>query len=293
MQEIILKLENKNIKSKFSSQIVALDIGQTLTKTAYYDQGVLRLQMFPTRPEFNKVVKLLEENKVHFIELRFTGGKAFSLYKKYSNQLKSVLINEFEANVKGLDFLSFLNKNRTLSPSLIVTFGTGTSIVLFHQKLEHLGGSAMGGAFFMGLVKIISHEITFEDAINLASKGNRYNFDLKVSDIYSPEDDRVSNLFREYTAASLGKIDDSSSIKSLNKADFFNSIICLIGENIGTIANLYAEMFDIHQILFSGGFLINNEVLKNILKLICRFNKRRALFLENSQFSGAIGALLI
>ena len=203
-----------------------------------------------------------------------------------------MLINEFDANVKGSEFLYILNKNRSLKPSLIVTLGTGISILLYHQKVIHLGGSAMGGAFFMGLVKIISEDIDFDDAINLASKGNRYNFDLKVSDIYSPEDGRISNLFREYTAASLGKIDDSTNIASLNKADFFNSIICLIGENIATIVNLFAEIHNIQEILFSGGFLIENEVLKKILKIICRFNKRRAVILQNSQFSGAIGALL-
>ncbi|MFX1588131.1 MAG: hypothetical protein ACFFC1_08250 [Promethearchaeota archaeon] len=292
MQEKILELENQNIKSKFSHQNAAVDIGQTLTKIVYYDQDELKMRMFPTDPELKKLINFFEQNKDRFKELKFTGGKAYNIYKEYSNTFKTVLINEFDANLKGIEFLYDLIKKKPFKPSLIVTLGTGTSILLYRQKAIHLGGSAMGGAFFMGLVNIFSEGINFDDAVNLASKGNRYTFDLKVSDIYSAEDDRINNLFREYTAASLGKIYGPKSIKSMNKADFFNSIICLIGENIGAIATLYAEIHNVQEIIFSGGFLIKNEVLEKILKMICRFNKKKAIVLENSQFSGAIGALL-
>ena len=107
------------------------------------------------------------------------------------------LINEFEANVSGIKFLYNMEKKKELSRSLIVSIGTGTSIVLIDENLKHLGGSALGGGFFMGLIKTLFKMNDFHEAIDLAKKGNRYNVDLKVSDIYSQEDKRVDLLFRE------------------------------------------------------------------------------------------------
>ncbi|MFX0177812.1 MAG: hypothetical protein ACFE85_16480 [Candidatus Hodarchaeota archaeon] len=293
MQEKILDLKNQEINFKIPSQTIALDIGQTLSKIVYYDKEEIKLLMVPTYSENKKIIEFLKNEKDRFKEAKFTGGKAYQIYKKYSGEFKTKLINEFDANVKGIEFLYNLTKNKLLGSSIIVNLGTGTSVVLYDQKVEHLGGSAMGGGFFMGLTKILTNITDYEDAINLASKGDRYKIDLKVLDIYAPEDKRVSDLFREFTAASFGKIDNSFSVKSCKEEDLINSIICLIGENIGTIANLYAEIHNLQDIIFCGGFLKNNAILKKILKLICRFNNKRAIFLMNSEFSGAIGALII
>ena len=56
-------------------------------------------------------------------------------------------------------------------------------MVLKTDSFKHLGGSAMGGSFFMALMKTLFKITDYEEAINLAQKGNRYNVDLKVSDI--------------------------------------------------------------------------------------------------------------
>lgn len=114
-----------------------------------------------------------------------------------------------------------------------------------------------------------------------------------MSDIYAPEDDRVDLLFREFTAASLGKIDLNFTMNNLKKEDFINSIICMIGENIGIMANLMADNNDILSIVFCGGFLRENRLAKKILSLICKINKKKAIFLNNSEFCAAIGALLM
>ncbi|MFX1554523.1 MAG: type II pantothenate kinase, partial [Promethearchaeota archaeon] len=99
--------------------------------------------------------------------------------------------------------------------------------------------------------------------------------------------------FREVTAASLGKIDENYNTEYLNKEDFITSIICLIGENLGTIATILADNNDVTNIVFCGGFLIENKILKKILSLLCKVNKKKAIFLKNSEFCAAIGALLI
>ncbi|MHA1728484.1 MAG: hypothetical protein ACTSWY_07100 [Promethearchaeota archaeon] len=176
----------------------------------------------------------------------------------------------------------------------MVTIGTGTSIVLKtgnNTHVEHIGGTALGGAFFMGLLKILYNDIDFQTAINLAKEGDRFNIDLKVGDIYDLKDKRVEILFREFTAASFGKINDVYDIKKLHKTDLINALINLIGENIGIICVNKAELHNIKNIIFSGGLLKNNDILTSILRVLCLVNQKNPIFLKNSEYQGALGIL--
>jgi pantothenate kinase len=145
----------------------------------------------------------------------------------------------------------------------------------------------------MGMIKALFNLDDYNESIKLAKKGNRYNVDLKVSDIYDPNDNRINLIFREFTAASLGKIDSNYNRDYIEKKDFINSLISMIGENIGTIANLMAENNNLTDIVFCGGFLKENKILKKILSLLCIVNQKKAIFLQNSEFAAAIGALFL
>ncbi|MFX0004776.1 MAG: hypothetical protein ACFE9C_07255 [Candidatus Hodarchaeota archaeon] len=287
----MIKINLGNNINKIPPYKIGIDMGQTLSKFAYLEENELILNYFPTQSGVSAIHKFLKSKESKFTIFNFTGGKSFDLFREYCEDFGAKLINEFKANVKGIEFLYSLEKNKTLTDSLIVTIGTGTSIVLKNEEIMHLGGSALGGGFFMGIIKIIFSINDFHEAVNLAKKGNRYNVDLKVSDIYSPKDNRIDSLFREFTAASLGKIDNSFDSGSLKKEDFINSIICMIGENIGTIAINMAINNEITDIVFSGGFLIENKILQKILSVLCRVKNRKAIFLKNSEYCAAIGAL--
>jgi len=289
MPKIILS-DNIN---EIPSDRIGIDMGQSLSKIVFLETNELTLTSFPTQSSIQDIKVLLNSKRDQIDIFNFTGGRSFELYTEYSKNHKSNLINEFEANVKGVEILHKLEKNKELPRSLIITIGTGTSIVLKDDSIKHLGGSALGGGFFMGLVKSIFDLDDFYKAISIAQKGNRYNVDLKVSDIYHPDDKRVGLLFREFTAASLGKINEKFNIKSLSQEDFINSIICLIGENLAIIANSMADNNDVKNIVFCGGFIKENKILRKILSLICKVNKKKGIFLKNSEFCAAIGALLI
>ncbi len=292
MKQFELKIRLEHPEINISSDVVGIDIGQSLTKVAYRKENEIVLSMSQTGSDFREIIEFLDFNRKNFKFINFTGGKAFSLYKKYSNETKTNLINEFEANIEGLEFLYKHYKSKALPASLVVTIGTGTSIVLKSDNVEHIGGSAMGGGLFMGLIKLLFNMDNYFDAIDLARKGNRFSVDLKVADIYDIEDTRVDKLFREFTAASLGKIKKDFDIKSLKKEDLINSLIGIIGENIGTIATLMAEKYNMKNIVFCGGFLMGNKTVKQILSLLCKFKRKKPVFIENSEFAGAIGALL-
>lgn len=294
LEQNTVKIRFEQIKVQIPFDTVGIDIGQSLTKVAYWKDNAIELLISHTGSNVSEVDEFLNLNKTRLNRVNFSGGKAFILYKKYSDDFKTSLVNEFEANIKGLEFLYENYKSRVLPPSLVVTLGTGTSIVLNKEKIEHLGGSAMGGGFFMGLLDLIFNSTIadFSEATNLASKGDRFQVDLKVGDIYDVEDDRVDKLFREFTAATLGKINKSFDLNSVKKEDIISSLIGVIGENIGTIATLMAEKHEVKNIVFCGGFLIGNKQLKQILSLLCKFKRKKPIFIDNSVFAGAIGALL-
>ena len=294
LEQNIVRIPLKQTKVQIPFDTVGIDIGQSLTKVAYWKDNAIELSMSHTGSNVSEVDEFLNLNKTRLNRVNFSGGKAFVLYKKYSHDFETRLINEFKANIKGLEFLYENYKKRSFPPSLVVTLGTGTSIVLNKEKIEHLGGSAMGGGFFMGLLDLIFNKTIadFSEVTNLASKGNRFQVDLKVGDIYDVEDDRVNKLFREFTAATLGKINKSFDLNSIKKEDIISSLIGVIGENLGTIATLMAENHEVKSIVFCGGFLIGNKPLKQILSLLCKFKRIKPIFIDNSVFAGAIGALL-
>jgi len=268
-------------------------MGQSLTKIASVENEELCLSLIPTQANLKLINEFLDSKKEKYDKFNFTGGKAYKLYEKFSKELNVNLIDEFQTIVKGTECVFLLENNKDLSASLIVTIGTGTSIILKSEEFfKHLGGSALGGGFFIGIFKIFYDSTDFQEALNLAKTGNRYNIDLKVSDIYDPKDNRIDLLFREFTAASFGKIDNSFNLQSMKKEDLLNSVVCLIGENIGTMACLMAENNKVENLVFSGGFMKNNKILKQILSLISKVNKKNAIFLRNSEYCGAIGALL-
>ncbi len=272
---------------------IGIDMGHSLTKIVYIENDELHLLLLATQNNIKELEKFLESKKTPNKKFNFTGGKAFNLYNKFSKKVETHLFNEFQAIKNGFEILFVLNKKKDMPDTLIITIGTGTSIVLKKKNtFEHLGGSAMGGGFFLGLIKLLFEMDDFQEAVKTAKKGNRFNIDLKVSDIYDDKDDRIENIFREFTAASLGKINVNTNLNSLQQEDIINSLINIIGENIGILACHIAENNDITHLTFCGGFLINNRILKRILSIICKVRNKESIFLKNSEFIGAIGALI-
>ena len=53
-----------------------------------------------------------------------------------------------------------------------------------------------------------------------------------------------------------------------------------------------AENNDVDKIIYCGGFVTGNNILRKILTILCRLKQNKAIFLRHSEFCGAIGALL-
>jgi type II pantothenate kinase len=286
-----INLDSENKTAQLSKNTIGVDIGQTLTKFAYIHDNEIMLLLKPTTDNIDEILgQIISEEKVKAIH--FTGGKAYYFYKLYEKRIETTIFDEFNANINGIDFLYRLKKKREPLSSLIVTIGTGTSIVLKNEIFKHLGGSAMGGGMFMALMKLLYGLNDYKKIIQLANKGNRYNIDLKVSDIYAEDDPRIEDFFRAFTASSLGKINDIQNLDEVRAEDIIHSILGIIAENVGLIATLFANLHEVTEIIFCGGLLIDNKILKSLLTLMAKSRGKKAIFLKNSEFAGALGALI-
>jgi len=286
-----IKLQDEANLTIIPQNVIGIDLGQSLTKIAYLYGDDLSLIIHPTQDDYEYINKYLVDNNLTDMKLNLTGGKAYYFKQQLSKIYRSSIFNEFEAIVNGIDILFNFKKSKSVPKALIITIGTGSSMILKKDSYEHIGGSALGGGFFMALIKLLYNITSFNEAIELAQQGDRYKVDLKVADIYSPEDQRINAIFREFTAASLGKINSRSKIGNFKIGDLLNSLICMIGENIGTIAIEKADNHNIKHLIFCGGFVSNNRPLKQILTLLCTINQKKVMFLNHSMFAGAIGAL--
>ncbi|MCJ7650914.1 MAG: hypothetical protein MUP85_20065, partial [Candidatus Lokiarchaeota archaeon] len=196
-----IKLQDEPNLKNIPQNVIGIDIGQSLTKISYLYKNQLHLLIHPTQDDYDYINKYLIDNNLTDMKLNLTGGKAYYYQKQLSHSYKSTIFNEFEANVSGIDILFNLKKSKSLPESLITTIGTGSSMILKKESYEHIGGSALGGGFFMALIKLLYKITSYDEAIDLAEQGDRYKVDLKVADIYSPEDQRINAIFREFTAA--------------------------------------------------------------------------------------------
>lgn len=270
---------------------VGVDAGATLSKIVFENKGELICIVFPTNLE--SILNFLKN--VQTFQINLTGGRAFMIYKKICQGKNCNLIDEFEAGYKGIEILFELNKKKPPKTALFASVGTGTSISFVDLSSdggdnERLGGTALGGGVFLGLVKLLYDIEGFDEAIKLSKTGNPYNVDLKVSDIYDEEDDRIDLLFRQFTAASLGKIAKFQNIE-YQREDVINSIVSFISENISHQLILNAKNSNVKDIILTGGFLIDNTIFKQVVSIMCKMSGLKTYFLKNNELVGALGAL--
>jgi len=67
-----------------------------------------------------------------------------------------------------------------------VNIGSGVSILAVYSpdKYRRVTGSSIGGGTFLGLASLLCGVNTFEEAIELANKGDSTTVDKSVKDIY-------------------------------------------------------------------------------------------------------------
>jgi type II pantothenate kinase len=192
------------------------------------------------------------------------------------------IVPEFEAWALGAPILAGWAGLTLPERYLVVSLGTGTSILAVHgSRFQRAGGSALGGGALLGLARLLLQVDSFADLLALASRGDRRKVDLLVGDIYTQGD---LPLPPEINAASFGKL------ASRQPEDLAHALMGLIGENIGLLCSTLARSHQAETVLYCGSTLEENQPLKEPLTMVSNMYGVTPVFLPAGAYCGAVGA---
>ncbi|XP_069725416.1 pantothenate kinase 3 isoform X2 [Phaenicophaeus curvirostris] len=181
-------------------------------------------------------------------------------------------------------------------PLLVVNIGSGVSILSVHSKDDYkrVTGTSLGGGTFLGLCSLLTGCESFEEALEMASKGDSTHADKLVRDIYGGDYERFG-LPGWAVASSFGNMIYKDKRESVSKEDLARAILVTITNNIGSIARMCAVNEKINRVVFVGNFLRVNTLSMKLLAYALDYwskGQLKALFLEHEGYFGAVGALL-
>jgi type II pantothenate kinase len=274
-------------------------VGATLAKLAVRRaDGALEHQLIPARA----AAELLEAVRGAMAErIGLTGAGAAALAGQLASQpggAEAIRVNEFAAWGNGAAHLLREQGYTAADPFLLVSLGTGTSVMLADGlAVNRIGGTALGGGTVLGLGSLLLGCADFAEIAAMASSGDRRKVDLLISDIYRPGEIPLTG---DLTAASFGKLARPRSPQaggteteagSRNPEDLAQAIMGLVGENVALICAGLGAFRQVRRVAFGGSTLRGNPTLRAILEQITGAFGHEVIFLEGGEFAGALGAL--
>jgi type II pantothenate kinase len=264
-----------------------VDLGATLAKVALQEDAgeSPRLELLPVTA-LDRVEKLLSSVALDSVGL--TGGGAAQLAARLATSRAGAVVNEFAAWGAGAARLLSRDGASEEERYLLVSVGTGTSVLLVDgMSVTRTGGTALGGGTVVGLGSALLGCAEFAPLCTLAEAGRRANVDLLVSDIY-----RVGEipLLGELTASSFGRLARPEA-SGPTREDLAAAIMGLVGENVALICGGLAAAAQVRRIVFAGSTLRRNPVLCEVLRTVTERLGRHATLLADGEFAGALGAL--
>ncbi len=275
---------------------IGVDVGATLAKLAMREaDGKLSLVSLPAHAldEVSKHVKALSPGSIGLTGCRATG------LEPYLDQTPVRLI-EFEAWARGSRELLRAQQIDDTIPYLLVSVGTGTSVLRIDgDEVTRLGGTALGGGTVMGLGHALTGCTSFDELCSLARQGRRGEIDLLIGDIY---EDGVIGLPAAATAAAFGNlarrmIGEAGSARSgapdeaSQRADLAAAVMGLVAENVALISCGLAATAGVERVVFGGATLPGNDLLRVLLVGVTAALGRQPILLERGAHAGAVGAL--
>lgn len=230
--------------------------------------------------------------------LGLTGGGAAAAAAQLAAQpgaVRAAQFPEFDAWAAGAQVLLARSGLRPARPYLLASVGTGTSALLVGKgAVQRLGGTALGGGTLTGLGALLLGGRGFAEIAALAQRGDRSSVDLYISDIYP-------QFPPGYTAANFGRTARAPATESAapaaarpSPADIAHALVALVGENVSLICSALAAAHpEVRQLVFGGATLRHNPAMRAIITQITQTRGFEALLLEDGEFTGALGALVL
>lgn len=266
-----------NAFSGISPTTIGVDAGATLCKVVRRTEN-LETRSFDST-DLQGVQRTIESWQP--TRVMATGGGATHLGETVAGAPVSI-IPEFEAWAHGAPILAALEGIELPDSYLLVSLGTGTSILrVGPEGASRVGGSALGGGTLLGLGRLLLGVESFHDITKLAASGDRRRVDLLVGDIY-PEGELP--LPADLNAASFAKL------SSREPGDLAHALCGLVGENISLICGQLASAMGTQGVVYCGSTLDQNPALVAIIREVTGMLGSPSYLLERGAFCGAVGA---
>lgn len=264
---------------------IGLDIGGSTTKVVgFRGQNLLELTMVkasdPITSTYGGIGKFLTINNLSLADVSevYMTGVGSSFIDQDVLGLKASTVDEFEAVGLGGLYLS------SLKEAIVVSMGTGTSIVLAGpESSQHIIGSGVGGGTLLGLAKAILGINDFELISEMALAGSLDNIDLSIGDLSSKT---IEGMGADITASNFGKLNDKHSPE-----DIALGIVNLVFQSVGTNAILASRLTNVDDIVFVGS-LAKLRAGQMSLDRFSDLYKKNIIIPLDAEFSTAIGAAL-
>lgn len=261
-----------------ASETVGIDAGASLLKLAAEGGSGRVTRVLPSHAveEALAWVEAREPGRVGV-----TGGGGAALAERLRG---AHLTSEFEAWSAGAAALLQEQGTPLELPYLVVSVGTGTAAIRADASgAERVGGTALGGGTLLGLGGLLLGTRDFARLAELASRGDRRNVDLLISEIYP-------DFPADFSAANFGKpgLGDDAPPR---REDLAHAIVCLVGENVGLMCGSLAAAAGVKRVVYGGSTLRANPAIRSIVDQMTRLRGAEPYFLVESEFAGAVGAL--
>lgn len=123
------------------------------------------------------------------------------------------------------------------NPFILVNIGSGVSILLVNSDKDFIrvSGSSIGGGTFLGLCCLLTGCNTYEEAIDLANKGDNTKVDKLVQDIYGG-DYLKFGLTSDVVASSFGLMHIKEKRDMATREDLAKATLVAVLNNVGLLA---------------------------------------------------------
>lgn len=264
------------------SVILGVDVGGSTTKIVAFDQKVIGMLQVRAGDQltslYGAIGNLLHQYNITLNEVEkiVLTGVGASLINEDIYGIPTVKINEFSAIGKGGLLLAEEQE------ALVVSMGTGTAFVYAEgDRIEHIGGSGVGGGTLIGLSSKLLGETDFEAIIALAEKGDLANVDLTVQDISNEE---ILTLPKNVTASNFGRIKSTAT-----KADLALGLINTIFQTAGVMAAFTAKARGFKKVIVTGSVTAIPQA-KEIMEGVGDLHGIPFVIPQNATFATALGA---
>lgn len=247
---------------------IGIDIGASLTKIVFLEKDKI-IKKIITESKNQKLDNYISNKKIN--QIYITGGNK-KLYPEKIRGIKIIKKDEIQSITKGIN-----EKN-----CIICSIGTGTCLVDVSGKGKHIGGTAIGGGTYRGLLKLLTDNDDIDYLNKISNKGNLKKIDLSIKDIIGS---KIGILDSELTASNLGKIKN----KNIKQEDLIKAIQNLIIESIFSTIYFASKYKKKKKIVFVGK-MMEIKFIRQRIKYLCKKFKLDPIIPPLPAYTTALGA---